>query len=100
MSDGFYLRRRRIREERNPSKAERREQRIKGRETVATELRLRAARLEGGIAQVAMEFGSFAQMGFFARLWWLLTGRFDEQLALRNALKAQEQAEPEQAEAA
>jgi hypothetical protein len=38
-----------------------------------------------GTFQLAVQFGSFVQMGFFARLRWLFTGYYDESLSLRNA---------------
>jgi hypothetical protein len=41
--------------------------------------------IQRGLLQVAVQFGSFVQMGFWARLWWVLTGRYDETKAVRTA---------------
>lgn len=42
-----------------------------------------------GTLQLAVQVGSFFQMGFRARVKWFFTGRFDESLALRNAQAAE-----------
>lgn len=45
------------------------------------------AMLGGGINVVAVALESFLQLGFFGRLWWVLTGRFDRSAGLRKAQK-------------